>query len=285
MQALQTAFDFFRAPFTRSHAPTVAPSVAIPPPEAARAAVPVLSAVVPAAAAKSSAPLLAEPSLARIERTLSALFSDKVLVSFTDNTRTMVSAKHRGGYSHVRLHRMFAGADEATLQHVARFLKARDPRSITALRRYVSAHQAQVRRRASRRVLLSAIGEHHDLGMIFAEINAMYFAGSVEARIGWGRMGTPPGRRRRRRSIKLGSYMASGALIRVHPALDAAWVPRFFVEYIVYHEMLHHVVQMPVRDGRRCMHGAEFKAREKQFAEYARALSWEREHLDRLLAS
>jgi len=62
-------------------------------------------------------------------------------------------------------------------------------------------------------------------------------------------------------------------------------VPRFFVEYIVYHEMLHHVVQMPVLDGRRCMHGPEFKARERCFARYAEAIAWEREHLDRLLAS
>ena len=45
-----------------------------------------------------------------------------------------------------------------------------------------------------------------------------------------------------RRSIKLGSYSATERLIRVHPALDRPWVPRYFVSYIVYHEMLHHVI-------------------------------------------
>jgi hypothetical protein len=223
--------------------------------------------------------------IARLEHELALRFGNPVRITLTDNTRTMVSARHRAGVAFVRLHRMFVSADAQTLDSVARFLKRRDARAVAALRAYVADHQGQVRRRRARRVLLSAIGKHHDLGVIYEEINALYFDGAVDAHIGWGRMGSPPGKRRRRRSIKLGSYLSSAALIRVHPVLDAAWVPRFFVEYIVYHEMLHHVVEMPVQDGRRCMHGAEFKARERCFVRYADAIAWERAHLDRLLAS
>jgi len=292
MPALQTVFDFFRGSASRMSS-QLAPVVPVaPPPVAPPAHVP-LAVLVPAAPVAPVVPHQriafvsppAETPITRLERELSRRFGNPVRIAITDNTRTMVSARHRAGVACVRLHRMFVGADEQTLELVARFLKRRDARATAALRDYVADHQSQVRRRRTRRVMLSAIGEHHDLGLIYEELNAYYFDNSVEAQIGWGRMGTPPGRRRRRRSIKLGSYLSTGALIRVHPVLDAGWVPRFFVEYIVYHEMLHHVVEMPVQDGRRCMHGPDFKARERLFSRYAEAIAWERAHLDRLLAS
>jgi len=293
MPALQTVFDFFRGSASRrsSQLPQLVPAAPQPvAPQPVSVPLAVLVPSVPLAPAPPHrpvviAPPLSEAPLSRLERELSRRFGTPVRIAITDNTRTMVSARHRAGVAFVRLHRMFVSADEHTLELIARFLKRRDARATAALRDYVADHQGQVRRRRTRRVMLSAIGEHHDLGLIYEEMNAFYFDNSVDAQIGWGRMGTPPGRRRRRRSIKLGSYLSTGALIRVHPVLDAAWVPRFFVEYIVYHEMLHHVVDMPVLDGRRCMHGAEFKARERRFLRYAEAIAWEREHLARLLAS
>lgn len=293
MPALQTVFDFFRGAASRMSSPvppaepvaTVVPlAVLVPSAPVVPSAPPRPVAAPPVAIPRSTAPLTEAP-IARLERELSRRFGTVVSIAITDNTRTMVSARSRGGVAYVRLHRMFVSADEQTLELIARFLKRRDARATAALRDYVADHQTQVRRRLTRRVMLSAIGEHHDLGAIYDELNALYFDNEIEAHIGWGRMGQPPGRRRRRRSIKLGSYLSTGALIRVHPVLDAAWVPRFFVEYIVYHEMLHHVVEMPVLDGRRCMHGPEFKARERRFERYADAIAWEREHLDRLLAS
>jgi hypothetical protein len=273
MPALQTVFDFFR-PASRMSTPASSPAPApVHVPDLAFTPAPKL------------APPVLDTPIARIERELARRFGSPVCIAITDNTRTMVSARHRGGVAHVRLHRMFVTADDQTIELIARFLKRRDARATALLRDYVADNQSQVRRRRTRRVMLSAIGEHHDLGAIYDELNALYFDDGVDAHIGWGRMGQPPGRRRRRRSIKLGSYLSTGALIRVHPVLDAPWVPRFFVEYIVYHEMLHHVVDMPVLDGRRCMHGPEFKARERRFLRYADAIAWEREHLDRLLAS
>src|SRR3712207_8543596 len=55
---------------------------------------------------------------------------------------------------------------------------------------------------------------------------------------------------KKRNTIKLGSYSAIERLIRIHPTLDAEWVPRYFVSYIVYHELLHHVVPALRSSGR-----------------------------------
>ena len=86
-----------------------------------------------------------------------------------------------------------------------------------------------------------------------------------------------------RRTIKLGSYSAVERLIRVHPVLDRPWVPRYFVSYILYHEMLHHVMPATRVGGRRMLHPPEFRAREQTYRHYDKAIAWEKANLDRLL--
>jgi len=82
----------------------------------------------------------------------------------------------------------------------------------------------------------------------------------------------------------MGVYLHDHKLIRIHPALDDARVPRHFVELVVFHEMLHQAIP-PVsgRDGRRMVHGRDFRARERRFPGYERARAWEKQNLHLLL--
>jgi len=233
-----------------------------------------------------------------LARSLGSLLGREVALTFTDNSRTMLSARQDRDVAHVRLHHMFVDADETTVRAVARYLTDRHEASSGQLQRFIRMHGDRIRprpepapprapleRQLGEAAAPEPVGRHHDLHAILVLLNHEYFEQPVEAAIGWARMARGQGRAHRRRSIKLGSYRARSPLIRVHPVLDAAWVPAFFVEYIVYHEMLHHVVPMPVRRGRRRLHGPEFRARERQFELYTEALAWERENLDRLLSS
>ena len=238
----------------------------------------------------------------RLEQKLSELMGASIALTVTDNARTMLSARQREGIAHVRLHHMFVDADETTVTAVARYLTDGHNAASGHLQHFIKQNSDRIRARV--RFSLDAHGalpaseqgepsdaadhgrrgRHHDLNAILGQLNDHYFECGVQARIGWARMARGLGRRRRRRSIKLGSYRGREPLIRVHPVLDAAWVPDFFVEYIVYHEMLHHVIGMPVRNGRRNLHGHEFRARERQFLRYAEAIAWEHANLDRLLS-
>jgi len=49
---------------------------------------------------------------------------------------------------------------------------------------------------------------------------------------------------------------------------DQFLVPRYAVEYIVYHEMLHLKHPVRLRGSRRCVHSAEFQAEEKLFPQF-----------------
>ena len=68
-------------------------------------------------------------------------------------------------------------------------------------------------------------------------------------------------RRCRRSSIRLGTYTHDQQLVRIHPALDQPEVPRFFVAFVVFHELLHHVVPAERRSGRIDYHPPAFRKR------------------------
>jgi hypothetical protein len=85
--------------------------------------------------------------------------------------------------------------------------------------------------------------------------------------------------------MRFGVYLPGTQLIRIHPALDQAFVPGYFVEFIVYHELLHHVIP-PVRlNGRYQIHSPRFRQHERDFPAYAEAMAWSRQSLRRLLRS
>jgi hypothetical protein len=208
----------------------------------------------------------------------------KIAVTLTDNRYTMISVRRlpKQKRYEVRLHHMFADADPVITRALARYVTENDAEASRVLGDFIDQNNDHVRgraRRAPAQVIFTQ-GEHHDLRDIFDELNARYFGNKIEASITWGaRTGAP----KRRNSIKMGSYALEDRLIRIHRSLDRAFVPRFFVAWIVFHEMLHQVHDVQVKNGRREFHSKAFMSDEAQFEFYDEARVWERVHLDALL--
>ena len=113
-------------------------------------------------------------------------------------------------------------------------------------------------------------GSQHDLKEIFARLNTRYFENQLDLPISWfGNGNLMP-----RSSIRLGSYNLRSKTIKVHRLLDQAHIPPFFVSFIVYHEMLHHLLPPIKANKRRSIHHPEFTRREKEFEEYALAVEF-----------
>ncbi len=62
---------------------------------------------------------------------------------------------------------------------------------------------------------------------------------------------------------------------RINPILDNERVPYYFIEFVVYHEMLHAHIRVQKKNGRRSVHSKEFRDREKMFRDYEDAMAWE----------
>lgn len=218
----------------------------------------------------------------QLERSLRNVLGQRIILAITDNRRTMITARQSGGALEVRVHHMFLDADPFTQNALGRYLRYADRAANSVIGSYIESNQQRIRPKRHHDQTLRTLGRKHDLASIYGRLNDTYFQGMVDASVTWGRQ-SKPRVGAVRSSIKLGTYCADRKLIRIHPILDRSWVPRYFVEYIVFHEMLHHMMPMPIRDGRRAVHTAEFLESEKRFRNYAKAIAWEQAHLGRLL--
>ncbi len=226
-----------------------------------------------------------------------------VVLSITDNRHSIISHSTKNGVLHARVHHMFLDAPPRVVDALVRYVARGDRQASLVVGHYIEVNGARLARRRPRAIPLHAKGDSHDLLAIFRDLNERYFGGACTALITWGRR-TRRKRGQPRDSIKLGSYTNLERLIRIHPVLDKPWVPRYFVAFVVYHEMLHHMI--PSARGttraprttvatiasargqrhapqRRVLHPPEFLERERGFRNYERAIEWERRHIARLL--
>ncbi len=207
-------------------------------------------------------------------------------VKLTDNRYTMLSVRRKcqeaqRSLYQVRLHHMFADASPVVTQALANYIGENCSSASKILGDYIDAHQHRVRDKTVKSAKRTTKGVCHDLQEIYDTLNQEYFGGSIEATITWGqRCGA---KARRRNSIKMGSYSLEDRAIRIHRSLDKAYVPSFFIESIVYHEMLHQVHKAPIVNGRHQFHSKAFLADEAKFEHHALATLWERDHLEQLL--
>jgi hypothetical protein len=222
-----------------------------------------------------------------LERRLQASHTGPVILSITDNRHSIISHRLARGVLKARIHHMFLDAPRGVVDALVRYVTRGERHASTLVGDFIEANGSRIDTRR-RRLRLHPLGAHHDLLKIFEDVNARYFDGQCHALVTWGRKVVRPGGRNRkpRVSIKLGSYSQTERVIRIHPVLDRQWVPRYFVAFVLYHEMLHHM--MPTSRGqagrsRATLHPPEFRERERKFRHYERAIAWERAHIARLL--
>jgi predicted metal-dependent hydrolase len=180
----------------------------------------------------------------------------------------------REGRLLVRLSDLLEGAPDAVLAAIAHILLAKmyrkpiDRAHATRYRRYIASHEIArkvhlVRQMRGRKRLLSPRGHVYDLEAIFEDLNAQFFHGLMaRPRMSWSESRT--------RRI-LGHYDPAHNAIVISRIFDQKSVPRYAVEYLVYHEMLHLKHPVRLRGSRRCVHSAEFQAEERLFPQLAEA--------------
>mgnify|MGYP000213686743 CR=1 FL=1 len=219
-----------------------------------------------------------------LERRIELAFDGPVQLGVTDNVRRMITQTRTEGRLRVRLHMMFLGAPDRVQESLARYIVFNDSESSAVVDAFIKANKHRIRPSQPVSGPVRTQGTHHDLSKILLEVSRRYLGESApRVLITWGRRTQP--RVGVRQAIKLGSYSPRERLIRVHPALDQAWVPRYFVAFVVYHELLHHLVEATRAGKNVVLHGAEFRRRESQFRDYVRAIAWEQGHIQRLLRS
>jgi hypothetical protein len=180
----------------------------------------------------------------------------------------------RQGELFVRVSDLLEGAPEPVLHAIAHILLAKlyrksvDRAQSARYRRYVASHDIAAKARLVRQIrgrkqIQSASGHQYHLEEIFEDLNRRFFHGLMgRPQLTWSRDHA---------RNRLGHYDPAHNAIVISRVFDHPRVPRFVVEYILFHEMLHLKHPVKLRGSRRCVHSSEFMAEERVFPELAQA--------------
>ena len=155
-----------------------------------------------------------------------------------------------GQLTHLVVRNLELYRKEIDASHAARYRKFTGSQAMT-----VKTHI--IRQMRGRKRIEGPKGQHYDLEEVFDELNRHFFHGLMaRPQMTWSGIHA-------RQS--LGHYDPAHNTIVVSRIFDRPGVPRYAVEYLVYHEMLHLRHPVKLRGSRRCVHPVAFQEEEKLF--------------------
>ena len=200
-----------------------------------------------------------------------------IVVRFRRFTSLNTTIRLREGRILVSLSDLLEGAPESVIGAIAHILLAKlyrkpiDSAHNMRFKRFASSaavtRQTELIRQArGTKRYTGPEGRYYNLDEVFDTLNSRFFGGLL------GRPELTWSENLSRRS--LGHYYAAHNTIVVSRVFDRPSSPRYAIEYLLYHEMLHLKHPVRMRGLRRCVHSADFKAEERQFPQLKEAMAF-----------
>lgn len=140
---------------------------------------------------------------------------------------------------------------------------------------HIREKAAESKRTRGRKVVTTSKGLVYDLDEIFALLNDSYFRNAIPKPVlTWSA---------RKTYRILGHHDANHDHVAISRSLDSLDVPRYVVEYVVFHEMLHIAHPTVHKNGRRHNHTTAFKRDERQFEHFEKADKWIERNVRKLM--
>ncbi len=138
----------------------------------------------------------------------------------------------------------------------------------------IQRRAARTKKTRGRQTPLFTEGDIYDLDELFDDVNAKYFNNKIERPLlTWSS---------RKTYRVLGHHDATQNKIVISRSLDTPETPRYIVEYVMFHEMLHVKHPTLTINGRRYNHTPAFRADEQRFPKYHAAERWIEANVRRL---
>ena len=174
----------------------------------------------------------------------------------------------------ISLHRMFLEAPLAVLEDLSLYLQTGKKSFLMSISQFIDekSYQQPYLQRVEPQALHTT-GDYYDLPAILRRLQEDFFEHKGPNLITWF------GQKKTRSRIIFGEYQPLLQLVKINKKLDHPSVPDYFVDYVVFHEMLHHVIpSSTMPSGRRSIHGPEFRKREKSYIHFKKAVEWQNKH-------
>ncbi len=203
----------------------------------------------------------------------------KVCLKIKEYKSTYISVVKNRFQLKISLHKLFIDAPDEIKNAVISFCLKRDKISHRIIKTYANKYffNLDYTSRLDYKKLVTK-GKYFDLKQIYENLNLIYFQSSLNLNITW----FEKPKYRRYSHFTFGSYDKNLKLIRINKLIDQYNFPFYFINYIVYHEMLHSICEEKIDDmGNKKIHTKEFKQLEKKFAYYKEAQEFEKKFLNK----
>ena len=199
------------------------------------------------------------------------------VLRFRRFTSLNTTIRLREGRILVSLSDLLEGAPESVIHAIAHILLAKlyrkpvDAAQNMRFKRFASSaavtRQTELIRHArGTKRYFGPEGRYYHLEEVFESLNMRFFGGLMgRPELTWSESAA-------KRS--LGHYDAAHNTIVVSRVFDRPSSPRYALEYLLYHEMLHLKHPVKMRGVRRCVHSREFKAEERLFPQLEEAMAF-----------
>ena len=201
----------------------------------------------------------------------------KVIAEFYRYSNIKLTINNSNGKVLIRMSDLLADAPNIILVSAANVIISRllnkkcSERSRQRYREYIYSDEFRNKTKNSRKVrakprIPQPKGKFYDLEECFEDINSKYFHGALtKPTLKWST---------RRTKTNLGHYDMDLDSLMVSKRLDSKNTPKYVIEYIVYHELLHQRYPGKYLNGRWVVHTPEFKHSERLFENFKQANSW-----------
>jgi Predicted metal-dependent hydrolase len=190
--------------------------------------------------------------------------SGQAFVRLTELCREMPAEEHRS-LAYILVSKLYRRkAPKWMRERYSNFIKSDE----------IRISSTESKRARGRKVLTGTTGSVYDLAEIFDNLNDRYFSG---------RLSKPSLTWSARKTYRiLGHHDSTLDTIVISRSLDTIQTPRYVVEYVMFHEMLH--VHHPTihQNGRRYNHTAAFRRDEEKFEHFHIAERWIENNVRRL---
>lgn len=189
-----------------------------------------------------------------------------------NNRSTMLSVRWEPDCTNVSLHKMFLQAPKNVMEELACYLLRKKRQIAPTIKAFIDTNikKMDFSYLVDQKNLVSG-GRFYDLQQIYDQLNREYFDQSVNLAITW--FGKSDQKNRSR--VTFGLYHETMKLIKIHRMLDTPRFPDYVVQYVVFHEIVHHICPSYVdQKGVNRIHSKEFKDKEATFRHIVEAQRW-----------
>jgi hypothetical protein len=206
----------------------------------------------------------------------------KLKLKINDNRSTMLSVRWETDCTKVSLHRMFLEAPQNVLDSLACYIRQEHKMISSEIKIFMENSLKKLDySHTLDRSKLSCQGKVYNLQHLYDELNDQYFEGKVKLFITW--FGKHA--QLNKRCVTFGLYHHPLKLIKINRLLDSPNIPKYVINYVIFHEILHHICPSYMDEkGLHRIHSKEFKAKEESYEHFDIAHQWIKKHRVHLFA-